>query len=171
MRWKLLAIVGFCTVVGIFVVRTSRLRPAAPAEDDPVMARVIEEIRFEGTPLRAAIEELAQRGGTRILVDWPALEAVGVRPECAVDLRLFNLPLRVLLVETLISANPQRQPLSCHAAHGVVHITTRAVDDRNTVLREYHVNDFIDCFPVARDADPMTRQERLDALVRLIEET
>jgi hypothetical protein len=101
MRQKAALILLILLIAGTFLVRTYRFNHRDQSRRPPGLARIIDEIRFDDTPLESALAELSQRAGVRIDVDWEAIAPLGVNRGVPVRFRLFNVRAEAVLNELL----------------------------------------------------------------------
>jgi uncharacterized membrane protein YgcG len=88
-----------------------------------------------------ALDFVRDTTGANLVIDWPALEQVGVSKDMPVSLKLRNVPLRVVLKNLLDAASPGL--LTYYVEGNVVNVTTLAKADEKQVTILYPVQDLL----------------------------
>jgi hypothetical protein len=105
------------------------------------LSTTVREFHVRDATLRDVVEQLRQLSGSNILVNWPALEAVGVLPELPVTLRLQNVTVERILraVIDLVGADV----IGYGIDQGVVEVTLRDVLEARLITRVYNIGDLL----------------------------
>jgi len=154
-------------------------RTRGGANRDPELAKlekVMPEFRAANEPLSAALGRVRDFAGLNMVVDWRALEAAGVAADAPVTLSVRDLPARRVLRLILRAASSSKDRLTYLADDGVIVVSTDERMSGETATRVYDIRDLIGVEytgePVLPTSEPTyTPMERIDALVRLIQET
>ena len=152
--------------------RTLPLQAAAPEPDeqkpDPrataLFNRMLPELSFNAVGLTDVLEFLGDISGTKIEVDWKALEAAGVGRNTPITLHLQNVKFSKALDATLEAAGGGKAKLLYHYHDGVLTITTaedhpRKEEDRyktSLLVRVYDIRDL---------ASDQSREESLSKMI------
>jgi len=138
MRAKISLTLLFAAVMGVFVFRTWRLHYEGQSVRFPDAGVVIDEIRFEDTPLQAALAELSRRSGIKIDADWDALDVDGIAPDTPVRLRLFGLSTQRILHAILEHVGRKDGELTLSWRNASATVTTAVAAAREM---EWHMYD------------------------------
>jgi hypothetical protein len=125
-------------------------RPAATrtksskVDRQDILDRQLPEVKFDGTPLKEAIQFLSEVSGARFSVDWDNLESIGVTRDTPVNVRLRNVMLRKAISTVLADAGSHGQG-QCHydeTDDGAIAITSQDYFEKtNVVTVIYDVRD------------------------------
>lgn len=135
-------------------------RPAATvsraelSDERPIPRRltdVVDPIKIEHAPARAAFEWWSKTTGIPLLIDWAAMEKEGVDPQTPVSLDLRNIPAGQLL--GLIMQQASEEPLIYETTPWYVRVMTKAQARLHLVTRMYDVGDLLH-EPLRIDAPP-----------------
>ena len=171
-----------------------RIRQAA-LEDatDEMLDRRLPEVKFDNTPLDAAIETLRNEAHANIIVHWRALEAASIDRSTPVSLHLRDVRLSKVLQDILNDAGGGNVVLQYQAMDGEITISTSEELNRMVVLRLYDVTDLMAMSvaaeqrlgpldpPIVESGDPGNREQLgspyrptgerpVDVVIKLIEE-
>jgi len=103
------------------VAKTLRITPSAPAG---ALATKVSKFSISA-PLAQAMERYAKLSGLRIVTDWDALAATGVKRETKVVLQASSATIEQLLDLTLAQVSVRNKPLAWYIDGGVVRVTTQ----------------------------------------------
>jgi hypothetical protein len=153
--------------------------PAVSKTIDPLTTKLGDMV-FDSTPLECAIDMLAERSGTKILVDWKALEGVGIERDTPITARVYDTSLRRGLAVVLDLAGINDAALACRADEtGIVHVSSAEMIGRNGVIHVYNIRDLIERYVSYRHVDGRPRpadqetaqQDAIDSITKMIEDT
>ncbi|HEX8322392.1 MAG TPA: hypothetical protein VF595_00640 [Tepidisphaeraceae bacterium] len=149
------------------------LAPAAPAQVAPAPAappsaapspapaptwsRRSPELNFDQIALVDAMDYFRDATAANLVVDWKALQEVGLSRETPVTIRLRGVTIRVALTKTLEAAAPGL--LAFYVDTNVIHVTTRLVADSRLVTRVYDVADLLLDIPDFTDVPQFSLQQ------------
>ncbi len=136
----------------VLVLSFSSILPAQttqPTRSEAAAPKAAPSINFRDTALVDAIEYFRDITKLNIVVEWKALEDVGVSKDTPISINLKRVKIRVALKATLESAAPGL--LSYYIDDGVVHITTMARADAKMVTRVYPIQDLLHEIPDFKD--------------------
>jgi hypothetical protein len=119
-------------------------RPApAPSSSTPAPSGTgVGDLKFDSVPLRDALDQIQDRTGLNMHVNWAALEANGITPDKPVTLRVRNVTARKALQLVLQSAAPDRS-VTFYVDGGIVEVTTQALADEQLITRVYPIGDLL----------------------------
>jgi len=116
-------------------------------EDRAVAAQLQKKISIdsEGKKLKGVIQEIQEKTGSNLVVNWAALEAAGVEEDLPVALSLKEIPAEkaMKLVLQQAGGSAQLEPLDFEISDGVVKLSTRRDLQRATETRVYDVRDLL----------------------------
>lgn len=121
--------------------------PAAPRDEDVLayLQNTIVDAEYDRIDLEKVIADLRERHNLNIHVSWSALEAVGVRGDQRIELRLKQVSLATLLDMILREAGGGRaNEISYMVSYGVLVISTGEATREETVLRAYDISDLLE---------------------------
>ncbi|MDB5300768.1 MAG: hypothetical protein JWO87_2431, partial [Phycisphaerales bacterium] len=124
--------------------------PSARSRLLALLEQPMGEVRFDGVTLEEAIDGLRKQSHANIVVDWPALESVGVERLAKVRMRLWNVPLRLAL-STLFTNQRGKDPgLDFDVEENVITVTqfSSLLGD----VRVYDVRDLVAASVARRSA-------------------
>ena len=124
-------------------------KPARPARHPRPIGR-IGSLEFDQMPLGDVIEFFRDRSGMNIVVNWRALDDVGVTRQDPVTLKVNRVALLRALDMVLESFNAGRTTLDrlyWMLDEGVLTIATGEVFDREMITRVYDVSDLLAIVP------------------------
>ena len=115
---------------------------------------VIEPVRIEEAPLRAAFDWWRDVTGISLVIDWRALERQGVDPDQPVSLHLRRAPAHKVLALLMneAAADLDNVQLMYQATPWYVQVQSRRQADQELVVRVYLVHDLV--LEVPRFAGP-----------------
>ena len=130
-------------------------QPRPPAARDASMSRLDDTLleKLDGTTVDAeyvavdfedVVDDLRERYELNIHVSWDNLDAVGVRKDKRLEVRLRQVSLATLLDMILREAEPRPAELGYTVEGGVVVISRRGALARNTFIRTYEITDLIE---------------------------
>ena len=130
-------------------------QPRPPAARDASMSRLDDTLleKLDGTTVDAeyvavdfedVVDDLRERYELNIHVSWDNLDAVGVRKDKRLEVRLRQVSLATLLDMVLREAEPRPAELGYTVEGGVVVISRRGALARNTFIRTYEITDLIE---------------------------
>ena len=174
MRWKSFLFLLLVGIIAIFVIRTRLFRSRSQSAQPGGLDRVVEEVRFDNTPLEAALAELSKKSACPIHADWEALESIGARPTTPVRLHLFNVPMETALDLLLnqSSASLHGEVKSIPRSHNSIEFTIRHEANRKPPeLRMYDVAMIMYRlpWPAATPQNVNDRFEHMEFLTQVIE--
>lgn len=127
--------------------REPRLPRGNRADDNAAAQKLLDrrlpEMKFEGNGLADVIDFLRDVTGAKIFVNWPALEAAGVKKDQAVSLSMKDVSVSQSLLMILERAAGTGIRLEYAVEDGVITISTRQDFDSQVVTRKYPVFDLI----------------------------
>jgi beta-lactamase regulating signal transducer with metallopeptidase domain len=163
---------------------------AAARRVDAALAKRIPELNLDGKRLVDVIDGFKEEAPINIFVDWSALEKVGVSREAPVTARMKDIPIGKAIKAVLGEVAMGKAHLSFYSNEFGVVVTTLEEERRQTTsTRTYDIRDLLVEVPdYEPDFSPsataglttkpattrekrMTRQERVELLIRLIKET
>ena len=139
-------------------------------EAEPVavrqLATLLPPVRYDGLALSDVIEDLRDSSVSNIFVNWPALQAAGVRRDVPVTLVLGRQTLRDRLVAVLRAVGGDHVVLDATVDADVISVSTaddlsknvltRVYDVRRLVRREHPKEDVAAVIRRVRGIDPMS---------------
>ncbi|MBC7783786.1 MAG: hypothetical protein H7144_08090 [Burkholderiales bacterium] len=137
-------VIGSSLSAAIAQAPTTRPAAVAPVPAN-TPAKKPAEVNFREAALTDAIDFFRTVTGANIVVEWKALEEIGVSRDTPVNLNLKRVKFRVALKATLESASPGL--LAYYIDNGVIHITTLARADAQMITRVYPVQDLLHDIP------------------------
>lgn len=123
----------------------------AQATTQPSLARRGPELKFDQIALAEAMDFFRDAIGTNLVVDWKALEEIGMGRETPVSLRLRGVAIGVALRKTLDAAGGPGL-IAFYIDGNVIHVTSKLVADARMVTRVYAVADLLTEIPDFTDA-------------------
>lgn len=115
--------------------------PRTPPKRDQAstvrLNKTLDEVRFAGEDLNDALADLAEESGFNLVVDWPALEAIGIYGDTHVDLSLKNVSVAAALDSVLLLADHHHLGAAFIIRDGLLIITSKAVLNRHLEVRAY----------------------------------
>ncbi len=177
MRWKAVILFLIIGIVATFGIRTRRFRDQSQRAQPDGLDRVVEEIRFDDTPLETVFDELSKKYGCPIYADWSALESSYVTRTIPVRLHLFNVTLETAL-DLLLQQSPRQYPVSWHfdvkavprGGAGGIEFTSRYKASNNPLeLRMYDVSAIELAAPWHSPMSQIGPSEPLEALRSLVQ--
>jgi hypothetical protein len=103
------------------------------------LSRVLDEVRFDDTPLDQAIEWIRDQTHANISVDWRSLEGVGIDKSTPIRLHLWDVRASKVLSEVLELAGSDAALIGYRVEDGVARVRSRDELSKLTVLRIYDV--------------------------------
>jgi hypothetical protein len=123
-----------------------------------LLNRHLREVHFSSNALSDVIDDLRDRSGANMYVDWPALEKAGISRNATVTMRLKDVSLASTL-DLLLNSTKNQVDLTYTVEHGAIIISTVA-SARDHLLVETYI------LPEAKN-----RQSDIDSLEETIEST
>jgi hypothetical protein len=105
------------------------------------LATRLADFNVQDTPLRDVLAQLQQASGMNMVVNWAALESIGVTPEQTVTLRLRNVSVERAMRAVVDLVGPDL--IGYAVEQGVVEITLRDILDARLITRVYDVGDLL----------------------------
>src|SRR6266850_210709 len=137
------------TVLGAAVVLLMMLcgdafgaKSAANAQTRAQLDRVLPAVNFANVTLKDAIDFLRDVSGSNIHVNWKAIEAAGITPDTAINIKLRQVLLQKVL-GLLLSEASGGAGLTFYIDDGVIEITTREIADNTMYTVVYPVQDLL----------------------------
>src|SRR6266850_1680408 len=137
------------TVLGAAVVLLMMLcgdafgaKSAANAQTRAQLDRVLPAVNFTNVTLKDAIDFLRDVSGSNIHVNWKAIEAAGITPDTAINIKLRQVSLRKVL-GLLLSEASGGVGLTFYIDDGVIEITTTEIADNAMYTVVYPVQDLL----------------------------
>jgi hypothetical protein len=112
------------------------------AEARQILKHKVTDVNFNNVALSDAIDNIRDRSGLNVHVNWRALEGVGITRQTAVSARMHDVPLRKLL-RTIINDAGSADTITYYLDDGVVEITTREMADQQMITKVYPVADLV----------------------------
>jgi hypothetical protein len=169
---NLIMVMGFATtcLAEANEIRESPVEPrpaASIAADEAAQKALIAPMpdqQFTGVRLLDAINELRQKAGVNLLVNWKSMALIHISPDTWVTVSLHGKTLKSALetVFTVVGADRVGDWV-INVEDGMIVVTSKDDFSKNVSVRVYDVHDMIGR-PAADE-----RQRRADALVALIE--
>lgn len=131
----------FLAVMGMSLAASSAALPAASVVRAQLAER-LPELRFQGTTLGDAIDFLRDVSQANIVVNWKALDTIGVSKDTPLNLHLADISLAKSL-DLILDEASGGDSVTYYVDDGVIEITTRELADHNMVTRVYDVEDLI----------------------------
>ena len=156
MMTRSLRAVGAACLAFTLGAATAAQAQTAKAPDAPQSARVTDEAllkklketlvdaQYLGKDFDDIIEDLRERFELNIHVSWKVLEALGIRRDQRLEVRLKRVSLATLLDMILREAAPTPAELAYAVEGGVLVISTQDALVRKTVVRTYDITDLIE---------------------------
>ncbi len=94
------------------------------------LRRILPSFRAQGETVETVLKKLSQRAGIKFVVNWEALERVGITRESQITLYLCNYSVSDILEMMLRDLGYADEPLGIVAANSEIHIST--ADDLNS---------------------------------------
>ena len=137
------------TVLGAAVVLLMMLcgdafgaKSAANAQTRAQLDRVLPAVIFSNVTLKDAIDFLRDVSGSNIHVNWKAIEAAGITPDTAINIKLRQVLLQKVL-GLLLSEASGGAGLTFYIDDGVIEITTKEIADNTMYTVVYPVQDLL----------------------------
>jgi hypothetical protein len=99
-------------------------------------------VNFSNVPFKDAIDFLRDVSGSNIHVNWKAIEAAGITPDTAINIKLRQVLLQKVL-GLLLSEASGGMELAFYIDDGVIEITTREIADNTMYTVIYPVRDLL----------------------------
>lgn len=112
--------------LSISLVLLPQLAPWARGDDRAVeksLSLVAADVEYDGARLAKVLADLQDAAGTRIWVNWEALEPDGITPDSPVSLHLQNVRLSEVL-DVLLDATPNHPRRGWQVEEGVIVVST-----------------------------------------------
>ena len=170
--------------------RVLEKQAAAVRKVDAALARIIPEANYNGKSLLDVIDGIKDETPVNIFVNWNELEKVGVSRKAPVNARMENISLRKMIRVVLEGAAGDKTRLGFFTDEFGVEITTLEEERQHDAsTRTYDIRDLLVEVPdYEPDFSPsptaglitkpattreksMTRQDRVNMMIRLIKET
>lgn len=103
----------------------------------------VPEVHFSDASLRSALDQLRDKNGLNLHVNWPALASAGVNPDTPISLDLKHVRLDKVLDLVLQDAGGMNAKLGYDVDDGVVTVSTKDDLNSRTVTRVYNVRDLL----------------------------
>jgi hypothetical protein len=103
------------------------------------LSRVLDEVRFDDTPLEQVFDRIREETHANISVDWRSLEAAGIDKSTPVRLHVWDVRASTVMSEVLELVGGDTVRLGCRIADGIARVTTGDELAKMTVLRIYDV--------------------------------
>jgi len=117
-------------------------KSAANAQTRAQLDRVLPAVNFTNVTLKDAIDFLRDVSGSNIHVNWKAIEAAGITPDTAINIKLRQVSLRKVL-GLLLSEASGGVGLTFYIDDGVIEITTTEIADNAMYTVVYPVQDLL----------------------------
>jgi len=121
--------------------------PSAGAQTDAELQerlrRVISEIRFDNIPFSDAIEFLRDQGAANLVVNWRALESVGIDKTAPVTIRLERVTIEQALQHMLKDIGGGNVALGFATSNGAIVVSTEEDLSRDVTTMFYDVHDLM----------------------------
>ncbi len=101
------------------------------------MGKVLAEVSYIGEDLEDALADLADEAGHNLVVDWPALEAIGIYSDTRIDLSLQDVTASAAFTAVLKVADQRHLGATFTIRDGLLNVTTKAVLNRQFEVRTY----------------------------------
>lgn len=95
-----------------------------PARSDP-LSIILPDFKSDAQPLKEVIEGLGEMTGANLVVNWVALEQMGIDKNTPITLKLFRVPAHAVLRTVLDLAAGQSGKLAFITADGITTISSR----------------------------------------------
>ena len=148
---------------------------AAPVAESDAAAQAkldhnLPDVDFNSNQFVDVIDFLRDVTGANIFVNWHVLEAAGFAKSTTVTVRLKNVAFKTALATILEAADGEKTKLAYVINQGVITISTVEDLRKNTSTEAYDVRDLLGDKPKAGQTAraPEDRQERIDAMVKLV---
>jgi len=117
-------------------------KSAANAQTRAQLDRVLPVVNFSNVTLKDAIDFLRDVSGSNIHVNWKAIEAAGITPDTAINIKLRQVLLQKVLGLLLSEASGGTE-LAFYIDDGVIEITTKEIADNTMYTVLYPVQDLL----------------------------
>ncbi|HEX8343064.1 MAG TPA: hypothetical protein VF624_19330 [Tepidisphaeraceae bacterium] len=107
----------------------------------PMLNKTLPEVRFQDVAFSDALEFLRDTTQMNLVIDWAALEQVGVGKDTPVSLRLRNAKVQKVMTLLLEAAGPGL--LAIDVDDNIVNVTTRIKADDKVITVVYPVADLL----------------------------
>lgn len=104
------------------------------------------DVDFEAHKLETSISHIRENTNVNFVVNWTAMNNVGIEPDMPITLKIKNVPASqaLKLVLEQASANNELDPVSFAIKDGIVEISTlRDLKRRTAFLRSYDIRDLL----------------------------
>lgn len=109
--------------------------------------RTLAEVSYIGEDFDDALRDWSEQAGVNLVIDWPALEALGIYSDTRIDLSLHDVAAATAL-QAILSVADQRHLGATYDLHdGVLTVTSQTVLSRQLEVRTY------DCAALLKRAD------------------
>ena len=117
-------------------------KSAANAQSRAQLDRVLPAVNLSNVTLNDAIDFLRDVSGSNIHVNWKAIEATGITPDTAINIKLRQVSLHKVLGLMLSEASGGTE-LAFYIDGGVIEVTTKEVADNTVYTVVYPVRDLL----------------------------
>jgi bla regulator protein BlaR1 len=175
------------------VANEAALNSAADDTAKAILRRQLPEITIDAWDLPQAIKQLSQIAGQTIVIEQPALAATAAeknRRQAMIHFQLQNDTVENALWRILRAADPAGQRLDFAVVHGTITVSTESALKRATAQTHvYDISDLLVDVPDFQNAPtlagmsttqpspadewnkPMTLPEKIQAIIKLVQET
>lgn len=109
---------------------------------DRAMNNRVARALFTATPIRDLIDALQRQANVNIVVQWRALESVGITPDMPVDVDLRNVSVRQLL-QVILDKTGAGELLTFYVEDNLVTVTTKEAADAQLITKAYDISDLL----------------------------
>lgn len=121
--------------------------PQGGSANGAPLDKTLAEVSYIGEDFDDAITDWAEQAGVNLVLDWPALEALGIYSDTRIDLSLHGVSAATVLRAILNTADQRRLGATYELQNGVVTVTSQAVLNRQMEVRTY------DCAALLKSVD------------------
>ena len=132
-------------------------RPVVAVEvvDPSIGLRIRTDVKFDAVPLVDVLEFLATQGRMNMMVNWSALELMGIDRNTPVTLNLRGVNILTALRMTARTVSDQ---IGFDVDENILVVTTRELADARMVTRLYPIDDLLSVVPSFDDAPEFSLQ-------------
>lgn len=128
--------------------RAERQRARRPLTPTLLLRLPVASVAFDGEPLSAVLDQLADSAGVNFYVRWSALETLGVERDTPVSLNVSNVTFATVLRLVLQEAAGPDARLAFRADRHLLEISSQEDLAREMPVRVYDVRDLLMKIPI-----------------------
>jgi uncharacterized membrane protein YgcG len=128
-------------IIAVFIGSLLLASAASASSARQRLNQQLPRVQLDAVPLADALDFIRDSAGVNLVVQWRALELLGIDRQTPVTLDVGGVSMKKVLRLMLADAGPGE--LTYYVADNVVTVTTREAADRRLVTRVYPVQDLL----------------------------